>query len=389
MPTRSFRFRRVLVQLIGILGSLASYSCGGEKIRSRSISSEKLLAVVVITEGRVTVKSASNLDWRPLQNGAALEKGDRIMTHSNASARIRFSDGALVDIRPETLIVIEGLSPYRSSRQVEISDGEVRLNGQELSVKSPVLESMIAESTTAKIVVAKKGATEVHVFSGGAKVRTARERTVHLGDRQSLLVDAKGRAGQILALPEAPMLVFPRDGAQINYPDPVQATTVFTWNANPGVAAFRFQIDDQASFASPINDLRSSSTLFELRGLEPGFYFWRVSALTAKGLESDFSPSARFAIARSSVRQLAREPRLSIDMLEIRGRILFIKGRTEPNALVSVNQAAIDVQSDGGFSEHVTLDLLQRDVVIRVMTTDGRTRTQTHAVEDIPKRSMR
>src|SRR6185436_3078797 len=87
-------------------------------------------------------------------------------------------------------------------------------------------------------------------------------------------------------------------------------------------------------------------TSVELRGLEPGKYYWRVSAADKDSVEGAFSEFARFTVSRpqGSVTGSGPPPVLTIEALDVRTNILQVKGKTEPGATLTVNSQRVDVQ---------------------------------------------
>ncbi len=84
----------------------------------------------------------------------------------------------------------------------------------------------------------------------------------------------------------APTLVSPADGTPTR-----DNTPTFTWNAVPGLTAYRLQVSKSATFASTvINVTRSSTTYTPDTALADGLYYWRVQAKGADGIWGLWSP---------------------------------------------------------------------------------------------------
>jgi hypothetical protein len=121
-------------------------------------------------------------------------------------------------------------------------------------------------------------------------------------------------------------------------------------------------------------DSKHGDTSVEVRGLDPGKYYWRVSAVDKEGVEGPFSDFARFTVSRKAGPGAAGgpPPPLSIESLEVRGNILQVKGRTEPGATLLVNAQRVDVATDGSFNEYILLDKPgKQTVVIRATGLQG------------------
>ncbi|HOO77741.1 MAG TPA: hypothetical protein PLI51_11935 [bacterium] len=84
-------------------------------------------------------------------------------------------------------------------------------------------------------------------------------------------------------LPPPPArLIVPMNGAVVA-PDPLSRP--FSWSAVPGAARYRLEISADRDFAVVVDDRLAAGTDGVGSELPPGTFFWRVSSLTAEGLE--------------------------------------------------------------------------------------------------------
>ena len=121
----------------------------------------------------------------------------------------------------------------------------------------------------------------------------------------------------------------------------------------------------------------------ELRGLDVGKYYWRVSALDKDNVEGNFSDFARFTVGRptGAGKGEGPPPALVVEPLDIRMNIVQVKGRTEPGATVTINGQRIDVQADGSFNEFIQMAKAGRqDVVIKAVGINGGANTPRRPV---------
>jgi hypothetical protein len=231
------------------------------------------------------------------------------------------------------------------------------------------------ELAAGDIRVAESGDSSVRQYRGRGRVETSAGEEIELASNEALSVDAAGTAAVKVALPAPPELEAPPHEAEISYPDPTRATTLLTWKPVADAISYRIQLDYSPYFNRPVVDrvgIRDSSV--ELRGLEPGSYYWKVAALNAERVEGASSAFARFVVTRAGRTTAARgaPPPLSIQTFDVRTNILQIKGKTAVGATVTVNGQRVDVQPDGTFNEFVTLEGLGKQmVVIRATGIDG------------------
>ena len=329
-------------------------------------------------EGKVEVRQAGTLEWKNADRGMRLTKSDLVRTGSGGSAEIRFTDGTLFHVRPDSLITIDESSenPASRARQVAltIQSGEANFQtplrgvpGSETRISTPTVRATAGDDVAGNIAVADTGDTGIKVYRGvvGAETRTGQ--VVQLASNEGLRVDAGGNAGPKILLPGVPVLLAPPHQAEIAYVDPARSTTLLAWKAVPGAVAYHVMLDYNASFTRPVvdrKDWRTGSSM-ELRGLDVGTYYWRVAAVDRVGVEGSFSDFARFAVTKpqAGAAQIPPPP-LAIETLEARGNILQVKGRTEPGASLTVNGQRIDVSGNGTFNEYITLEVGAKPVVV-------------------------
>jgi hypothetical protein len=338
-------------------------------------------------EGSVQLKAVGSFDWLSADKSTALKKGDLVRTRGNSSAEITFFDGTVVHVRPDSLITIEETSEDPTTKQrrvsLDIKTGDINLRAGGSSAGTTTTREIVTNSlratapdeSQARYLVDQSGQTEVKVFKGTQDIRTKQGETVALATNQAVRVDPTGRAAPKVTLPAPPGLSAPQHQAEISYPDATKATTLFIWKPVAEAAFYHLVIDQTAYFNQPIldrKDVRDSSV--EIRGLEPGRYYWRVAAVNKDGAEGAFSEFARFTLTRpqAATANTAPPPPLTVDSLDVRGNIVQIKGRTEPGARVTVNGQRVDVQQDGTFNEFITLEKTGRqDVVVRSTGLNG------------------
>ena len=67
-------------------------------------------------EGSVQVKRAGTLEWIPATKAVVLRQNDLVRTGAGSTAEIKFADGFLFNVRPDSLITIEESSQNPLSR---------------------------------------------------------------------------------------------------------------------------------------------------------------------------------------------------------------------------------------------------------------------------------
>lgn len=331
-------------------------------------------------EGSVQVKRSGTLEWLAANPTMMLRQNDLVKTGSGGAAEIRFADGTVFAVRPDSLITIEESTQNPISRQqrnaLSIQSGEANFQTASrgvpgsTTISTPTVRTTAERDTAGNIQVADSGATGVRIFRGAGQAQTRSGQKIALATNEGVRVDAGGAAGQKIALPTVPQLTAPSNLAEIAYPDLSQGITLLLWGAVEGSSGYRVMVDFTPTFARPLYDRQGHrSTQMELRGLEAGSYYWKVAALDASGVEGSFSAPWRFTLSKAPA---GEPPPLSLERLELKGNVLHVSGRTEPGATLLLNGERLEVLPDGSFNEFLTFaDGGTASVLLRSTGTKG------------------
>lgn len=323
-------------------------------------------------KGTVKVKANAGLQYEAAELAKPLYRGDMVQTASNSSAEIEFlGSSTTVSVRPDSLIRIEGTSEDASTRQRRTAFG---LKQGEVNYEKASAEGATEISTDEAKVThggraqgsarVSEGGTDLRVFKAdeAAQLESKGGDKVAVGSREQVRVDAAGKAGAKVALPDAPDPLAPKPDADL--PPPVR----LTWRPVKTAASYHVMVDYTQEFNRPVLERKGvRETQVELKTLEPGQYYWRVSAGNPDGAEGAFSPAGRFSIVKASA-----PPVLSVEPLAVRGNTVLVKGKTDAGATVTVNDREIDVGRDGSFAETIILEGKgAQQVVIRSRSAQG------------------
>lgn len=341
-------------------------------------------------EGRVQVKQAGTLEWKSATTSMVLRQNDLVQTGGGATAEIRFADGTVFNVRPETLMTIEESSQNLVSRQQRVSltiqSGEANFQTAartvpgETTISTPTVRTTADRETTGNIHVADSGETGVRIFTGTGRAETKRGQSIRLASNEGLRVDASGTAGEKTSLPQVPELTAPPNNTEVSYQDPSRALTLLMWSGVPGAKNYRVMVDFSPSFARPLIDRQGyPNTQMELRSLDTGTYFWKVAAVDGNGDEGGFGGPSRFSLLKSPP-SAASPPPLLVETLELRGNVLHVRGRTAPGATLTLDGVRIEVQADGTFNEFVTFESGHQTVLVRSTSIEGAVAQQRRPV---------
>jgi hypothetical protein len=339
---------------------LEAISAGLGRTTSTGAAAAKRDAHFVNLDGTVRVKKAQSLQWIRADYNTNLEKGDYVQTGSDGVARIIFADGTNYVLKPDSLIVVEEsredpvtkatrVAVQVSSGAVDLSTGRFEVPGSTSRVSIENAVANLAEESRAMVRNdPTKNVHELTVEQGQADV-TRGSTTVRLGqyDKVTFDRDRPGLNRQKVIAP--PTLTDPPNMALTVTKDPKTANLDFAWSSVPTAVAYRLQVSPSGMFSNLVVDKKiAARTSARISGLEEGTYYWVVSSLDAKGVESQPSPANRFSLVQQV--EAGSQAFLEVTGIIQHGRVLEVVGRTEPGSTVIINNEQVfSMMADGTF----------------------------------------
>jgi hypothetical protein len=308
-----------------------------------------------------------------------LRVGDFVEAVGQANAELTFSDGTVVGLRPGALMRMEDISPgipapgpatrraHLVSGQVDFSAPRGREEERGTRLSTDGMDVDPEPDSAGALGLSERGQSEVRIVRGGAQVRGSSGPSRRVEANQAVRADAGGHLGSTISLPLPPKLVSPADGGRLD-----ASRLELRWQAVEDASAYRIQLAEAPSFARPLLDENVEHVSVPLEGLTRGReYYWRVATARDAGdgvMLGQFSSSARFivTVARDSV----VPPPIEIEVLELRNRLLRLRGRTSPGATVTLDGSPVDVGPDGSFDEYITVEA-SGTREIRLVATDS------------------
>jgi hypothetical protein len=152
--------------------------------------------------GSVLLSGANGASAFPLAPGYELGPGDRIDTHGGGRIVIELTDGSMIVVQPESVIVIKDFRAAASLRELfEIMLGSVRVKINHFGgrpnpyrINSPTA-SIAVRGTDFSITVTSRGDTQVSVYEGVVEVTNLADPTQSVvveAGRGALLVPGQG-----------------------------------------------------------------------------------------------------------------------------------------------------------------------------------------------------
>jgi hypothetical protein len=188
--------------------------------------------------------------------------------------------------------------------------------------------------------------SEIVVSSGSAQVQRGQEK-IDLAQFEKVTIPNGGaiQKTNVLAPPD---LVEPLNLAPIIVENPKISPVHFEWKGVQEAVSYTLRISTTAMFTKTVKEAtKISGTATDITGLDPGDYFWSVTATDGKKQTSEVSEIFKFTL----VAQAKSQPMvLEITGTQLHGRVAEIVGRAEPGAAIIVNgQPVPNIAQDGSF----------------------------------------
>ena len=313
-------------------------------------------AKFVNLDGKVEVKKVNSVQWVVADFRTALDRGDQIKTGPDGDARITFGDGTQYTMKPGSLVVVEENSTETnkpSSSAIGITTGQVdwatstfTLAESKAQVRVEDAKAQLGSNSRGKVKADPENrSSEILVSSGSAQVQRGQEK-IDLTQFEKVTIPNKGafQKSNVLAPPD---LVAPLNLSPIITEDPKIAPVRFEWKPVQDAVSYTLRISTTSMFTKTVKEAKVSSTAVEITGLDPGDYFWNVTATDGKKQTSEVGEIFKFTLVAQGKSQSML---LEIDSTQLHGRVAEIVGRTERGAALIVNgQSVPNVSQDGTF----------------------------------------
>jgi len=315
---------------------------------------------VVSLEGDVAIQRAGRSEWESAHERQPLFNGDFVRTGSNGLAEILFTNGTLYRLDPNSLLEVSRPRRAASSASVSMVVGEldVSTTDQPAHVSTEAARAVIGRDSRVRVGVRGEDKTAViAAFEGGASVRTGAGPGVRLGPREVVKASPKKGLSAKQRIPDPPRLLEPPPNASFELGKDRQI--VLRWRLPGDGEASHLQVSRSRLFLPStldVDDTHRRKSSARLRPLHRGVYFWRVAAVNAEGMESEWSSPRRFRVIGASTPAGLVDvvpPKLDLKPLQQLGHLFIVEGTTEPGAVVDVNGEELEVEGDGHFRKAI------------------------------------
>jgi hypothetical protein len=345
---------------------------------SDSLTPSQMHASFVNLDGKVQIKKVNSVQWVNADFKTLLDKGDFVQTGPDSAARITFGDGTTYTVKADTLVTVEENSTPNNkptSVAVRISTGSVDLatpNWSSPDSKAAVnvedASAQLHQNSRASVKNDPQGNNhEIVVATGSAEVQRGNQKIeLTQWEKASFPTGGAIQRSNVLA---PPSLVEPLNLAPIINEKPKITPVHFEWKAVQDAVSYTVRLSTTTSFRAIAKQAKVSGTTADISGLDPGEYFWNVTAQDGKKQTSEVSETFQFTLVAQGKSQ---DMILEIDGTQLHGRVAEIVGRTEPGAALIVNgQSVPNIAADGTF-RHFTEPLEPGQHTISIIGSNRR-----------------
>lgn len=244
-------------------------------------------------------------DWFNAQRGDQLKEKNEVQTFNRASTRLRFEDGAHLDIKENSLVFLRqvGQTLRGDERQsIEIVEGEAdirhtlaRKARSDIEIVVGNVRALPQPDDKGNLVTRTRksdnGHANVMVYDGKTEVAAAGSRVAVPKGMGTVVEEGQAPSPPEKLLPSS-RLTSPPIASKIGFANPL-----FKWNPVPNAASYKFELCNDQDCATPtfrktgIQQAQYSSETIPL-----GSHFWRVTAVAASNLDGFPSKARAFTI---------------------------------------------------------------------------------------------
>lgn len=334
-------------------------------------------------DGSVKVKKANSNTWVAANYSVPLEKGDVVQTSSEGMAKIVFADGTNYTIKQDSLIVVEENSTNEKQQTqvaVAVTTGTVDLTtstfsqGSRSEVRVAGASASLAPESAAMVRNDPRADTHEILLKKGAGQVTRGGQTVTLSNWDRVSFRASEPSLKKVKEIGPPVLIQPANMVPV-YISGAGRPIDFAWSPVPNSRGYRLRVSRNAYFSSTVYDKVLQGTDAKIPGLKEGGYYWVVTTLDEKGKESVESERNQFSVV-AKITDAMTMP-LELQPLTQHGRMIEIRGKTDPAARVMVNGFDVPMISTDGTFSFITKPLPAGENVITVTAQNNKGAVKT------------
>jgi hypothetical protein len=356
-------------------GAIWAWRAGYFQSKTEKAEAPKDAARIVSFEGDVrVVRAATRETILVTRETTFVSAGDTIQTQADGKAQVQMIDGSILNVRPNSTVVIRDSASIFGGTNVRVAldNGQMNVRTQDQSeqtqnvVEMNESESELAAQTDASFNNNGGAGGEIRISRGSVETNTGGEKVLIKEGEFASVQSGKISARERLLV--APKPLAPGAGEQI----PTGADVSFRWLKPESSSAvnYHLQISKSQSFApDQIVQERTAlaAQIFNVSGLAPGIYYWRLRAGSASGQASDWSEFWKFTVTRDAANAQLAATEWQVE--RIGGNVYRLSGKTQPGT--NARAAGRETFADAGGSFTLQISSPSQSVTIELSDERG------------------
>jgi len=356
------------------------------------------IADIIRIKNNVRTRKRGESEWDKAILYMRLFSEDGVRTLSDSLAHIKFIKGEIVRLGENSLVI---LRPEEKEETVELLSGELRASEAKVLTASAVVEPQISPTLVKpdfKTKIKKDRTTLVSVYKGKVDLIAQGERvTIPEGFMSQAKLDYAPE--KPIALPPPPDLsqakeeLAKKPGApelaeqevaeeEISLEETLTGLDFYERKRRLGIEYLHLQVASDPEFMNILEDKRLQSIKgYQRSRLPDGEYFWRVSYVYEDEFESEYSPVRSFTVVTTPPTLEVTSPQ---EEEKIPDEFIKVKGRTEEDCTVRVNDKRVYVDREGIFFTVVYLALGKNIITVQSEDEKGNVAIVKRKVESVP-----
>jgi hypothetical protein len=265
---------------------------------------DRVLAKVSQFYGETEVQRSFDLNFVPVVENLLLQEGDVLRTWRKSGGRILFDDGNYIIMKSNSRVKIGGLAKdgkTAAHARIELMEGSIwsRIQKKVYGTFEFVTAgaSTIIRGTDFRLKVEAGESTRLEVLEGTVEIQAGGS-SVSVPARKGILSQSGETLGTPVDIPPAPETLLDPQPEQVFRGEDFDQH--FRWSRVNGAVGYRIEIARDSSFFDVVEDRKmGSEPLVRIMGLEPGTYFWRVTALNETGFEGLATEPSYFVVVKT------------------------------------------------------------------------------------------
>ena len=317
--------------------------------------------------GTVQIRKKEKLNLEPITRKQTLEAGDSLVTATASACLVFYANKTRVVVLDNTKVELlpqgggDGDQPLldfglqRGGLLFKTSD---LLGRGRIRVVAPSRQVWIYRNTDVLIRQNFDGSLEIRVGEGRADLE-ADGRPFPVRENQALRLADGASPGAALDLPSSPPLKGPANFFKFEGNQNGFAAVTLEWGDGRGATAYHIELCENRLFVGSsevkTNYVGNKATF---PGISEGIYFWRISGIDANGQQGMPSRVRQFQVDSATVEEdsVIRDtspPRLEIVDVDIQGSVVIIRGVSEKDATIIVQDERAFLDEEDGTFRHV------------------------------------